>query len=400
VEEVDEVRRAMVEASRMVREREDALRSADRAKDEFLAMLGHELRNPLNAIGSAAQILQLSRPEGEHADSAVGIITRQVHHMRRLVDDLLDVSRVTSGRVKLSLQRIDLASRVRAALESLRASGRLEGHELRFDLAPVWIDADAARIEQIVVNLVGNAAKYTPPGGSIDVRVRQEGRQAVLEVVDTGRGLSPELLPRVFDLFVQGQRSLDRSEGGLGIGLTLVKRLVELHGGTVHAASEGPERGARFSVRLPAVEAPASLPRDAAGAELEIEPQRILVVEDNDDARQALVGALRLRGHETFEAPDGPAGLARAADCRPDVVIVDIGLPGIDGYEVGKRLRQTPGGAELVLLALTGYGQEESRQRALASGFDAFFIKPLSPERLLRRIASIRSERAHGVDDP
>jgi signal transduction histidine kinase/CheY-like chemotaxis protein len=401
VREVDEVRGALHDASCAVRERENALRAADRAKDEFLAMLGHELRNPLGAISSAAQVLQLTaRPSDGNAESAA-IIARQVTHMTRMVDDLLDVSRVTTGRVQLARRPLDLAPVVAGTLEGFRASGRLERHQVSVELEPVWVEADPARMEQVVANLVGNAVKYTPAGGRIAVRAARDAGDAVVEVEDSGAGLPPELLPRVFDLFVQGERSLDRSDGGLGIGLTLVKRLVELHGGTVSAASEGPGRGSRFGFRLPALETIGPVADEQANAAAPKAPaptaerrHRILVIEDNEDARSALLAALVLHGHEVAGAADGPEALALAAEHRPDVALVDIGLPGLDGYALARRLRALPGGDALVLVALTGYGQAESRRRAFEAGFDEYLTKPVSAERLVDAIAAARSDRA------
>jgi len=389
VAEVHEVGRALADAARAVRERENALRAADRAKDEFLAMLGHELRNPLGALLTAAHLLEETGPREGPGKTAPEIISRQVRHMTRLVDDLLDVSRVTSGKVELSRRPLDLAELASGVVDSLRAAGRLDEHEVRLDAEPAWVHADGARLEQVLANLIGNAVKYTPAGGRIEVEVARRGRDAVLAVTDSGVGLPAELVPRVFDLFVQGERSLDRSLGGLGIGLTLVKRLVELHGGSVAAASDGEGTGARFTVRLPAIEPPG---RQAEQGLADRPPRRrhkILLIEDNGDARQALHAALARQGHQVFEAADGAAGLAAAAELRPEVAVVDIGLPGLDGYEVARRLRAETGGDALALIALTGYGQKETRQRALDAGFDDYLTKPVSPDRLSGVIDSV-----------
>jgi signal transduction histidine kinase/CheY-like chemotaxis protein len=389
VAEVHDVARALADAARAVRERENALRAADRAKDEFLAMLGHELRNPLGALLTAAHLLEETGPREGPGSTAPEIISRQVRHMTRLVDDLLDVSRVTSGKVELSRRPIDLAELVAGVVDSLRAAGRLDEHEVRVETEPAWVHADGARLEQVLSNLLGNAVKYTPAGGRIDVEVARRGGEAVLAVTDSGVGLPPELVPRVFDLFVQGERSLDRSLGGLGIGLTLVKRLVELHGGRVAAASDGEGTGARFTVRLPAIEPPAQRPEQRPADPPPPHRHTILLIEDNGDARRALHEALARQGHQVFEAADGAAGLAAAAELRPEVAVVDIGLPGLDGYEVARRLRAEPGGASLALIALTGYGQQETRQRALAAGFDDYLTKPVSPDRLSGIIDSV-----------
>jgi signal transduction histidine kinase/CheY-like chemotaxis protein len=389
VREVHDVREALAHASRAIREREDALRAADRTKDEFLAMLGHELRNPLGAMASAAALLNLDPPADAPARAAVGAVGRQVRHMSRLVDDLLDVSRATSGKVQLSRRPANLADIVSAAMDGLRLAGQLDQHDVRLELAPAWADVDEARAEQIVSNLVGNAVKYTAPGGRITVRVFTRNGDAVLEVADEGAGLSPDLLPRVFDLFVQGERALDRRTGGLGIGLTLVKRLAELHGGRVAADSAGPGRGSRFTVTLPAVG-----PRNQATASTATPPpsragRRLLLIEDNDDAREMMRAALEHYGYAVTEAADGAAGLEAAAIAVPDAVVIDLGLPGLDGYEVARQLRAMPAMASAVLVALTGYGQAEARQRALDAGFDEHLTKPVAPDRLVERLAAL-----------
>jgi len=382
VREVDDVRLALASASNAIREREEALRTADRAKDEFLAMLGHELRNPLGALSSAAALLKLGRPEDGPSRAAIPVIDRQVQHMTRLVDDLLDVGRATSGKIQLARGPLNLADLVPAVVRVMQSSRRLDDHEVAVDASPVWVEADDARAEQIVSNLVGNAAKYTPAGGRIAVRVFRRDGDAVVQVEDTGVGLSPELVPRVFDLFVQGERSLDRSSGGLGIGLTLVKRLVELHGGQVTALSDGPGRGSRFTVVLPAIEAPAAEAPALADRRPGTLRCRILLVEDNDDAREMMRAALEAYGHHVFEASDGPGGIRAAADTDPDVVVIDVGLPGLDGYDVARLFRATPERAGTCLIALTGYGQPEARQHALDAGFDEHLTKPVAPERL------------------
>jgi PAS domain S-box-containing protein len=371
---------------------EASLRATDRAKDEFLAMLGHELRNPLGAIVGAARVLQMAGIHGEAAGRAGAVIARQVEHLSRLVDDLLDVSRVTMGKALLSRNPLDLAEVVAHAMSTWRASGRLDRHRVSVDVSPVWVDADETRIEQILSNLLGNALKYTPTGGDIAVRVRREDDSAVLEVTDTGAGIPPELVNRMFDLFVQGERGLDRRHGGLGIGLTLVRRLVELHGGRVTAASEGSDRGSMFTVRLPSIKAPARVAEPVPVRTAESRRRRILIVEDNDDAREMLQMTLALAGHEVHEAPDGPAGLERALAVRPDVALIDVGLPGLDGYEVARRLRAGQGGDRIVLIAITGYGQAEDRRRALDAGFDAHLTKPVEPERLAELI-EVRVDR-------
>jgi signal transduction histidine kinase/ActR/RegA family two-component response regulator len=404
VSEVNEVRLALARASDAIRERQEALRAADRAKDEFLAMLGHELRNPLAALASAAALLNLNPQNDRRTGAAVAAIGRQVRHMTRLVDDLLDVSRATTGKIKLARQPRNLADTVTATLRAMKSSGRLDDHEVNVDISPVWVDADETRTEQIVSNLVENAVKYTAPGGRIAVRVFRRADDAVLQVEDTGIGLAPELLPRVFDLFVQGERSLDRRSGGLGIGLTLVKRLTELHGGRVSAASDGPGRGARFTVMLPAIEALTTPTTGTTAPHAAREGCRVLLIEDNDDAREMMRVALEYYGYDVFDAADGPSGIQAAAGADPHVVIIDLGLPGLDGYAVARELRAQPERRTTVLIALTGYGQAEARERALQAGFDEHVTKPVMPDKLAQLIASMRpavdsARRAGGAED-
>jgi PAS domain S-box-containing protein len=358
-------------------------REANRAKDEFLAMLGHELRNPLGAIASAAGALNAMGPREPAAERARIVIDRQVQHLSRLVDDLLDVSRVTTGKVRLDRQPLELGELVASAMATWRAAGRFRQHHVAVDASPAWVEADETRIEQVLGNLVGNALKYTPAGGRITVRVARDGDDAVLDVADTGTGIPPNLAGKVFDLFVQGDRALDRAQGGLGIGLTLVKSLVTLHGGAVETRSGAGGQGTVFTVRLPGVPAPVGSRRAVAPPAPAVSGpgRRILVIEDNDDAREMLRVALTLAGHQVFEAPDGPAGLALAGEVAADVALIDVGLPGLDGYEVARRIRAN-GHHAMLLVAVTGYGQPEDRARAVAAGFDAHVTKPISPERL------------------
>jgi CheY-like chemotaxis protein len=269
-----------------------------------------------------------------------------------------------------------------------QSSGRLDRHRVTIDLAPVWIDADETRIEQILSNLVANAVKYTAAGGDVTIRVKRDGELAMLQVADTGVGIPPNLLERVFDLFVQGEGGLDRRQGGLGIGLTLVKRLVELHGGRVEATSGGPGRGSTLTVSLPAIAAPIAAPAIMPARRPASRPRRILVVEDNDDAREMLRTALTLGGHDVHEAADGRTGLEMAAALRPDVALIDVGLPGLDGYEVARRLAAIRGRESMRLIAITGYGQTEDRRRALDAGFDAHLTKPVAPEQLAELLDS------------
>jgi signal transduction histidine kinase/CheY-like chemotaxis protein len=381
VREIAEAGDALAGAAQAVRSREKSLRDADRAKDEFVAMLSHELRNPLGALAAAAQVLQrIGAQEGPAAEAAE-VVARQVEQMTRIVEDLLDVSRVTRGKVSLARQPFDFAERIQKTVVEMRAAGRLASHELRLDLAPVWVRADEARVAQIVSNLIGNAVKYTPAGGQVSVSLRRDRDAAVLRVRDTGIGMTPELAARVFELFVQGERAPDRAPGGLGIGLTLVKHLAELQGGKAFAASPGPGEGSVFTVTLPACE-----PQPAAPAEKpapERRSHRIMLIEDNEDARRTLAAALKLDGHQVHEAGDGITGIAELARVNPDVAVVDIGLPGVDGYKVAQTLRGT-GHDRMVLIALTGYGQPDSLRRAREAGFDEYVTKPIAPEQLER----------------
>jgi PAS domain S-box-containing protein len=367
---------------------EAALRDADRHKDEFLAMLSHELRNPLAALTTAAQVLALAPPGDGAALQAREVIARQTGIMTRLIEDLLDVSRVTMGKMTLDRMPLDLGELVRNVVDAWRAADRLGAVQVAVSAASVWVIADRLRIEQIFTNLLDNALKFTPAGKRIDVAVRREAGSALLEVVDEGKGIAPELIDHVFDLFVQGPRNAQDNRGGLGLGLALVKRLAELHGGTVAVASAGIASGASFTVRLPAAaHPPAYVPARTvvapAGA------RRILIVDDNDDARTMLEAVLAHEGHHVQGARSGASGLALAADSPPDVALIDIGLPDIDGYEVARRLRAARPPRELALIALTGFGQAEDQRRAFAAGFDAHLTKPVTPDRLSQTIAAL-----------
>jgi signal transduction histidine kinase len=359
-----------------------------RAKDEFLAMLGHELRNPLSAIAAASHLLDMMTGTDDHPSaSAQRVIGRQVRHLTRLVDDLLDVSRVTQGKIQLAHQRLDVAVAVKNCVDALRAAGQLERHVVETALTSGWIDGDEVRLDQIINNLVVNAVKYTPAGGRIDVSVARENASVVIRVRDTGVGISAELLPQVFDLFVQEGRAIERKQGGLGIGLTLVRRLVELHGGVVTAHSDGPGQGSMFVVRLPAAPPPAASNGAATPSAAVAPPRRVLVVEDNDDARDIIAFMLKNAGHQVFQAPDGPSGLAIAIREAPDAAIIDIGLPDMSGYEIAARLRATAVGQAMLLVALTGYGGAQDRRRATEAGFDRFLVKPVDFDQLANALA-------------
>jgi signal transduction histidine kinase/CheY-like chemotaxis protein len=390
VREVHEMGEALMAAAKAVQERELRLREADRAKDDFLAMLGHELRNPLSALSSASQVLQITgRDEVDGPRREVtSIIDRQVRHMARLVDDLLDAARITTGKVTLDRRPINLAEAVARTVRGLRASGQAEEHDLRLGLSPVWMAADESRIDQIVSNLLSNAVRHTPASGRIDVRVFRREDRAVLEVADTGAGLAPDVAPRIFDLFFQGQQPLDRTSGGLGVGLTLVRNLARLHGGEATAHSEGPGRGTCVTVSFPAIEEPGGSTGDVAPqARCEGRGESVLLVEDNADVRRTLREALTLYGYEVLEAADGRVGIAIAERAAPRIVVVDIGLPGIDGMEVARRLRCGPGGEDKVLIAISGYGQQRIQQSVAESGFDDFITKPVAPDALAEKIA-------------
>jgi signal transduction histidine kinase/ActR/RegA family two-component response regulator len=359
--------------------------SASRGKDELLAMLGHELRNPLSAITTAVHVLETGDPPAELARRALEVIARQNAHLAHLVDDLLDVARVTSGKIALVRRPVELSQVVRHSLATLAASGRTERHRVTLDLAPVWADVDETRFEQIVNNLVGNALRFTPAAGAIRITLRAEDGEAVLSVRDSGVGIASDMLPRVFDLFAQGERGPDRGAGGLGLGLTLVRRITELHGGRVDAASAGAGHGSTFTVRLPALSAPPAPAPGVAAAPSDGAARRILVVEDNTDAREMLRHLLNLAGHEVHEAADGPGGLEASLRLRPDIALVDVGLPGFDGYELARRVRGSAG-PSIYLVALTGYGQPDDRRLAMEAGFDAHLVKPVNPDALLAAI--------------
>jgi two-component system CheB/CheR fusion protein len=371
---------------------EEALREEARRKDEFLAMLGHELRNPLAPIRNCLYILGLPNTVREQRDRARETIGRQVLHLSRLVDDLLDISRISRGKIFLRRQRMDLVDSVRATVEDQR--GELESRDLKLDLElpaePLWVNGDSTRLSQMVGNLLQNAGKFTEPGGRITVAVSQEPESgtAAVAVRDTGIGIEPELLGRLFEPFSQADGSPDRSRGGLGLGLALVRALVELHGGTVEAASPGPGHGSEFRIHLPLAERPDEAPEPLApAARGERRPRRCLIIEDNADAAESMGLLLELAGHQVAVAPDGPTGLEKARQLQPEVVVCDIGLPGgMDGHAVARAFRADPELASACLIALTGYGQDEDRRRAFDAGFDAHLTKPADIEMLKRMV--------------
>jgi signal transduction histidine kinase len=367
-------------AEQKLREAIERLAVTDRNKDEFLAMLAHELRNPLAPIKNAAEILRMSGSKDATIVRAQTIIERQADHLAKLVDELLDLSRVQKGKIRLDRVHVDLGAAVLNAVDSCEEVIKTHHHTVTTDLpaAPVHIDADRTRIDQVLVNLITNAAKYTAPGGAIHITVRRELEMAVVRIRDTGIGLAPESLPHVFELFSQVEQSLARSQGGLGLGLKLVKELVELHGGEVEARSEGLGKGSEFIVRLPALKTsePAAVSEAPAPAVI-AGRKRILVVDDAADNRETMEMLLTKYGHSVEVAEDGEEAVEKALEGRPDVAFVDIGLPKLDGYEVAKEIRRRPGGDRIVLIALSGYGQPEDKRMALEAGFDAHLTKPV-----------------------
>lgn len=378
-----------------------ALADLHRRKDEFLAMLGHELRNPLAPITNALQLLKLHKTEDKRQVQARTIIERQVEQLTRLVDDLLEVSRITTGKIHLQQERVSWNGIVANALETTRPLMNQRQHEVAVTLWPqaLWLHADPARLEQVVVNLLNNAAKYTANGGQISLTVQLENEDVVLRVRDTGVGISADLLPHIFNLFTQAERSLDRSQGGLGIGLCVVQRLVEMHGGRVEVSSVLGQ-GSEFVVRLPMIVAGA-MPQPSTGDDSSKPPVvglRVMVVDDNIDAADTLGLLLTESGHDVRINYDGPTALQAALDYRPNVMLLDIGLPGLDGFEVAKRLRQVPVLRNVVLVAMTGYGQDSDRLRSKDAGFDHHLVKPTDFKRLQEILATVSKEAAVNFD--
>ena len=372
---------------RLTREMEErqAAERKSHAKDEFLAMLGHELRNPLSAISSAAALIGLPGAGPDTVGRAKQIITRQSAHLSRIVDDLLDLSRAMSGKILLARRPVELAALVSACLDTFKATGRTANYLLNMDMAPGWVDGDPTRLEQIATNLIDNALKYTPSGGTISIGVAQDDGEVVVKVRDSGVGIAQELLPHVFDVFVQASTTLDRSQGGLGIGLALVRRLVELHGGSVSAHSDGAAAGSVFEIRLPRIDPISVAIVEDVGLPETGKPS-VLLIEDNEDGREMMATMLSACGYLICHAADGLAGVQMALSQLPDVALVDIGLPGIDGYEVARRLRKNDDTRHIKLIALTGYGLAEDQRRVLEAGFDMHLVKPVDINKLLEAI--------------
>jgi two-component system CheB/CheR fusion protein len=365
---------------------EETIRESDRRKDEFIAMISHELRNPLSAITGASALLDRVDLGDPLASKASAMIRRQTEQLTRIVNDLLDISRLTADKLILHPSALDLAVLVDRCVKELASPLSPERHRFELRLRATHVRGDSVRLEQVVTNLLTNAVKYTPANGTITLEVEPVGGEAILRVRDTGIGIAPELLPRIFDLFVQSERGLDRQDGGLGVGLSIVRRLVEAHGGRVEARSAGTDRGSEIIVRLPLAVAPAEqrqLPAEMTRAAR----RSILVNDDNVDAREAMVALLELAGHDAHQAEDGPSGLASVARVRPDAVLIDIGLPGLDGFELARQLRS--GGSSLRLIALTGYGHPDYRRRGAEAGFDAYLVKPVELNAVLQELRQL-----------
>jgi len=358
----------------------------NRAKDDFLATLGHELRNPLTAIGAAVRLLAVPRSD-ESATRAREVIARQVGRISRLVDDLLDVERMVSGKVRLNRQPLDLAEAARRVVATFTGDASLDRH-IDINSEPLWVDGDIVRIEQVLINILTNAVKYTPAGGRIQVTLRADGNYALITVEDTGVGISAEMLPFIFDMYTQADRTLARARGGLGIGLTLVRRLVELHGGTVDASSDGEGNGSRFSVGLRTITKQNLHSGLAIPGERCLKSRRVLLIEDSVGARETLKMTLELAGHIVYDAADAVRGLQLLNIAHPDVGIIDVSLPAMDGYEVARRLREEPQGQKMLLLALTDHDAPDARLDSLGQAFDYHLVKPVNPDHLARLIGA------------
>ena len=397
----EQLKQQNIELESRVEARTAELNGALRARDEFLAMLGHELRNPLAPILNASELIRAQTPPDSPVSNSAAILGRQVRHMTRLVNDLLDVGRITQGQLRLEFNGTSLAEVIEQAVEQSRPMVDQRGHSLSVALPSrhVKVNADPVRLAQVFGNLLHNAAKYTPDGGHVSIAAAVDREVVTIKVKDSGAGIPAAMLTSIFDLFTQLPRSLARSDGGLGIGLTLVKRIVEMHGGRVEAASEGAGKGSEFTVILPLALAPEHKP--AAPAPLALaqparpRTRRVLVVDDNEDANVSLGVLLELEGHEVANSFDGPACLEKVRAFLPDVVLLDIGLPGMDGYEVARRLKSDPATRHVYLVALTGYGQASDLQDARNAGFDNHLLKPAQPEAILNLLAKLPKRALH-----
>jgi len=374
------------------------LQEGDRHKNEFLAMLGHELRNPLTPIRNAAELLRRSGSDPERLNWAQGVIERQVKHLARLVDDLLDVSRITRGKIELQQEPLEVSEAIRTAVEISKPLLESRGHTFTISAPalPLWIKADPGRIAQVLGNLLNNAARYTPEGGTISLTANQEDDDVVFRVLDNGAGISSDMLSNIFDLFAQGGRSPNSPHDGLGVGLTLVRHLVDLHGGSVDVFSAGPNKGSEFLVRLPLLRDKGLTSVESAPPEVSQAPSnglRVLVVDDNQDVADTVGQLLQWSGFEVQLAYEGDTAIKLTSDFRPDAVLLDIGLPGIDGYEVARRLRAQPMGDRLIIIAASGYGQKEDKQCSLAAGCDRHLTKPIDPKQLIDLLSSLCSAK-------
>jgi signal transduction histidine kinase/ActR/RegA family two-component response regulator len=371
----------------------DALRETDRRKDEFLAALAHELRNPLAPLSNTLHLLRSRGEKDAEERRAHDVMRRQVQHLTRLVDDLLDVSRITRGKVSLQREMVDLRAVVRSAVETSRPVIEANGHTLELALPdePVQLHGDPVRLAQAISNLLNNAAKYTPAGGLIRLNVERDSGCAVIRVIDNGIGIAEAALPHVFDLFMQEDESSGRAQGGLGIGLTLVRTFVHLHGGEVCAFSAGPDQGSEFVIRLPAMESAREASKESDDtASIPRQPHRILIVDDNEDGAQSLAMLLELQGNVVAMAYDGPQAVKTVGEFHPDVVLLDIGLPTINGYDTARLMREHPDSRDALIIALTGWGQEEHRRRSREAGFDHHLVKPVDMRVLEGLLASSR----------
>jgi PAS domain S-box-containing protein len=385
------------QADRELAESRASLQAADRRKDEFLAMLAHELRNPLAPMRNSLEIMRLARDNRSVADQAISTMERQINQMVHLVDDLLDVARISRGKIALRRERIELRGVLEQAVELCRPIAENLRHDVRVSLpaGPVYLQADAVRLSQVLSNLLHNACKYTEPGGRIDIVAERRGEELVVCVRDTGIGIPPAMLPRVFEMFTQIDRTLERAQGGLGIGLTLARELVEMHGGTIEAHSDGPGRGTEMIVRLPlSVEQPADPERPSPAGGEAARACRILVVDDNEDSAESLSTLLAMRGHTTATAHDGPEAIEAAERFRPELVLLDIGLPRMNGLEVCRRIREQAWGKTMIVVALTGWGQEEDRAKSKEAGFDHHLVKPVQ----IRELTTLMGTWTRGVD--
>jgi signal transduction histidine kinase/ActR/RegA family two-component response regulator len=380
--------------STKLRAAEAALREADRRKDEFLAMLAHELRNPLAAVGNAVTVLKMSN-DPDNISFAKDVIERQTRQLTHLIDDLLDVSRITSGKIRLKRELCDAGPILKQAIESVEPLIKEREHHLitDFEEGTLPLRADPSRVEQIVANLLTNAAKYTESGGKVRLSAERSGDHIVISVEDSGMGIPPDKLPEMFKLFAQGERSLSRSEGGLGIGLTIVQKLAEMHGGSITAKSGGLGKGSTFTVRLPAARRAAlSVAKPGSPLQAEKRGSRILVIDDNVDTARGMLRLLKTLGNDVIIAHDGPSAIEAARPLQPEFILLDIGLPGMDGYEVAARLREEPSCRAAVIIAVSGYGQEEDRRRSREAGFDYHLVKPVDFNSLLPLIARSETE--------